>query len=76
MPPWQPWSFLSQLTMSSGESTGDGEFLAMANRSLNTSEAEKAQQLPHCCWSRMGWIKLSHCLRESKSEGRLLFARS
>merc|ERR1719230_2368162 len=49
MPPLHPMSPLSQLTISSGERTGDGLPLAMATRSLNTSEAEKAQQLPHCC---------------------------
>merc|ERR550537_550496 len=48
-PPWHPKSAESQLTRSSGDNAGDGFLVAMATRSLSTSVAENAQQLPHCC---------------------------
>eukprot|EP00419_Tripos_fusus_P025297 CAMPEP_0172701948 /NCGR_PEP_ID=MMETSP1074-20121228/32571_1 /TAXON_ID=2916 /ORGANISM="Ceratium fusus, Strain PA161109" /LENGTH=45 /DNA_ID= /DNA_START= /DNA_END= /DNA_ORIENTATION= len=43
--------------MSSTESTGDFSLLAIANLSLRTSDAEKAQQLPQRIWLRIGWIR-------------------
>merc|ERR1712066_571888 len=68
-PPEHPLSPVSQLTKSSTDRTGEALLVAMATRSLNTSAAENAQQLPHCSWFRIGWIKPAQCVVASNAAG-------